>query len=188
MIPLLAACGLGSACNNASPDKEIVVDEPASGTTHAVPDTSPLAESPADQSYLPHTALQPLETLLLESQAPCLETIESIRPILASIASYRTKLIAATSNEKAVKLLHALSTELSGEIDNIVSRNETDEMKRISDELSASIGDLAESIKLSGDALSAQNKQASASVLRRIQNGVDNTRSSIERLIEQCAS
>ena len=145
-------------------------------------------QRPLDRSYVPIDALEQLEGIALESFPPCSDTIDTLKPVLDSIASNRKKLKEATTEASVVQLLTALSTELTSRLPSIAARSESDELRRISAELSASIGDLAESLKLASDAITAQDKQASAQVIRRLQNGVANTRSSIERLIDQCAS
>jgi len=162
--------------------------EPATEQAPVVQEEPP-AESPRplDPSYVPTDALEQLDGLALESAAPCSDTIETLKPALESIAMFRVKLVAATTEAEVVQLLTALSTELTERLPSIAARSETDELRRISAELTASLGDLAESLKLTSDAITAQDKQASANMTRRIQNGVANTRSSIERLIDQCA-
>jgi hypothetical protein len=152
-----------------------------------VPPTEAESPRPLDPSYVPIDALEQLDDLALDSAAPCNDTIETLKPALESIAMFRGKLVAATTEAEVVQLLTALSTELTERLPSIAARSETDELRRISAELTASLGDLAESLKLTSDAITAQDKQASANMTRRIQNGVANTRSSIERLIDQCA-
>lgn len=170
-------------CKDEAPKSEVPA-EPATAN-EAVQPARPVR--PLDPSYVPSEALEQLEGLALESTPPCSDTIETLKPALESIASFRQKLVAATTEAEVVQLLTALSTELTQRLPSIASRSETDELRRISAELTASVGDLAESLKLASDAITAQDKQASAAMTRRLQNGVANTRSSIERLIEQCA-
>ena len=177
---LVAALGGALSCEakSAQPEEPPVVAEPSSAP----------APVPIDPSVLPLEALEQLEGINLAAQAPCSSTIQTLRPALESIAKHRKQLAAATTEAAAVSLLTALSAELATLLPAITPRAETDELRRISAEVIASMGDLAESLRLANEALSAQDRQASASVIRRIQNGVTNTRSSIERLIDQCAS
>lgn len=172
-----AGCGKGDA-NGEKNQANVPAETPTTVAETKAP--------PLDPSFVPSEALEQLEGMALESLPPCSDTIDTLRPALDSTAEFRKKLAEATTEASAVQLLTALSTELSSRLPSIAARSETDELRRISAELSASIGDLAESIKLASDAIAAQDKQASAQVIRRIQNGVANTRSSIERLIEQC--
>jgi hypothetical protein len=181
-----AVFALGLGCE----DKAPAAEQPPQPLVAAAAEPSPKSDKPArplDPSYVPTEALEQLEGLVLESTAPCSETIETLKPALESIARFRQKLVAATTEAEVVQLLTALSTELTQRLPSIAARSETDELRRISAELTASLGDLAESLKLASDAITAQDRQASASMTRRLQNGVANTRSSIERLIEQCA-
>tara|TARA_R110002096_G_scaffold143328_3_gene299226 strand:+ start:89247 stop:89834 length:588 start_codon:yes stop_codon:yes gene_type:complete len=189
-ITALAALTISAGCFSfGCNDKAATSETQAESLTAAAPE-APQATQPArtlDPSYVPNEALEQLEGLTLESTLPCSDTIETLRPALESIASFRLKLVAATTEAEVVQLLTALSTELTQRLPSIATRSETDELRRISAELTASVGDLAESLKLASDAITAQDKQASAAMTRRLQNGVANTRSSIERLIEQCA-
>lgn len=142
---------------------------------------------PLDPSLVPTEALAQLQGIDLDAEPPCSLTIDTLRPALESIASGQQKLAAATDEATAVALLTALSAELRSRLPAVAPRNETDELRRISAELSASLGDLAESLRLAAEALTARDKQAAAANLRRIDNGVANTRSSVEGLIRQCA-
>ena len=182
---VFAVVALGAGCKN----EASVSGQPEASAEQATEPAKKLDKPPRDidPSYVPSEALAQLEGLALDSTPPCSDTIETLKPALESIAVFRHKLVAATTEAEVVQLLTALSTELSGRLPSIAARSETDELRRISAELTASIGDLAESLKLASDAITAQDRQASSSLTRRIQNGVANTRSSIERLIDQCA-
>ncbi len=180
--------GLAVACSKGETRDEEAIQslessktEDASGSVAAVP-------IPLDPSYVPNDALEQLEGMALESFPPCIDTIATLKPALDSIAAFRKQLAEAATQASVVQLLTALSSELSSRVSSIATRSETDELRRISAELNASIADLAESLKGLSDAITAHDKQASAQASRRIQNGVTNTRSSIERLIDQCAS
>ncbi len=172
------------ACKDKAPQSAEPAQEPVAQSSSEPPKATP--PRPLDPSYVPIDALEQLDGLALESTPPCSDTIETLKPALESIAMFREKLASATTEAEVVQLLTALSTELTERQPSIASRSETDELRRISAELTASIGDLAESLKLASDAITAQDKQASATTTRRLQNGVANTRSSIERLIDQC--
>lgn len=144
-------------------------------------------DAPLDPSFLPTDALAPLHGMNLDSEPPCSLTIDTLRPALKSVAEHQEKLAAATSEATAIRLLNDLSSDLRARLPAIQPRTESDELRRISAELSASLGDLAESLQLASDALGNHDTSAAATTLRRIHNGVANTRSSVEGLIEQCA-
>ncbi len=139
-----------------------------------------------DPSSLPIQSLAELAHIELASQPPCSDTIETLRPTLESVASFRKQLAQATDVQTATRVLGKLSKDVRSRVPAIALRGETDELRRISAELTASIGDLAESIQAAADALMANDQEASANAIRRIENGVTNTRSSIERLIREC--
>lgn len=172
------------ALSSCGPSREgAAKDEP----TEAAKASSEAAPAEAlDRSYLPMAALAELDQLELDSQPPCSLTIDSLRPGLQGLADARKALDAATDKAMAVTLLSDLSASLAKHGSAIEARNETDELRRVSAELGATIGDLAESLQLASNALSADDKPASAANLRRIQNGVANTRSTIDALIHQC--
>ncbi|MCP4445939.1 MAG: hypothetical protein GY811_11425 [Myxococcales bacterium] len=175
-------CGKDEGAQNEAPTSPL----PTTETSVVQEPQSP--PEPIDRSFVPSEALQQLEGMALQSNPPCSDTIDTLTPALESIASNRARLDQATTAADVVQLLTTLSAELDSRLPSIEARSETDELRRISAELTASIGDLAESLKLASDAITAQDRQASGQVLRRIQNGVANARSSIERLIDQCAS
>jgi hypothetical protein len=160
---------------------------PATEATKTAPETKAAAVEALDRSYLPTAALTALELLELDSQPPCSLTIDSLRPALEGLAEGRRALDAAEDKAAAVTLLSDLSAALAKQSAALSTRDETDELRRISAELTATIGDLAESLQLASNALSAADKPGAAANLRRIQNGVDNTRSTIDALIQQCS-
>jgi hypothetical protein len=176
-LGLLAMCSCGRSQDEAKPEE-------ASAKTSAA--KAAVAEA-LDRSYLPTAALANLEQLELDSQPPCSLTIESLRPALQSLADSREALETTTDKAAAVTLLSDLSASLAKHASGIENRSETDELKRFSAELRATLGDLAESLQLASIALSADDKPAAAANSRRIQNGVANTRSTIDGLIQQCA-
>ncbi len=151
--------------------------------------TSKAAEPEAlDRSYLPNAFLSDLETLALDTEAPCSGAIDSLRPVLAELAKTRKALEAAADKATAVALLSDASAALSKQSAAIAPGSETDELRRLRAELLATLGDLADSLQGASNALSAANKPAADENLRRIQNGVQNTRSTIDALVQLCAS
>lgn len=185
MLPGFAALLVGLAllgsCNKSDSDAPESQDQGASKAK------TKAKVVPLDPSYLPTDLLAQLETLNLETQPPCSLGVDSLRPLLTSLADSRKSLAAATDKATAVALLSDASAALSTQSAGIAQLTETDELRRTRSELIASIGDLAESLQLSSIALSTDDKSAAANNLRRIQNGVQNTRSTIDDLIQQCA-
>lgn len=143
--------------------------------------------TPLDPRWVPTEALAALQGIELNAEAPCSLTIDTLRPALESIADYQKKLASATSEETAIQLLAQLSDDLRARLPTIAARTENDERRRISAELSAALGDLAESLQLASEAIRNHDKSAATTTMRRIYNGIANTRSSVEGLIEQCA-
>jgi hypothetical protein len=141
-----------------------------------------------DRSYLPSAHLAELDSLALDAAPPCSLTIDSLRPVLAGLATTRKALDAATDKATAVTLLSDASAALSEQSAALAPGSETDELRRLRAELLATLGDLADGLQKSSNALSAANKPAADETLRRIQNGVQNTRSTIDALVQLCAS
>jgi hypothetical protein len=140
-----------------------------------------------DRSYLPNAHLADLETLALDAEPPCSQTIDSLRPILRGLAETRKALEAAKDTATAVTLLSDASSALSKQSASVATDTEMDELRRLRAELLATLGDLADALQKSSIALSAANKPAADENLRRIQNGVQNTRSTIDALVQLCA-
>jgi len=137
---------------------------------------------------VPIAALREFEAMPLRSRPPCSDTIESLRPILNDAAATRKQLSTVHSTENAATLLTNLAASMRTKRLRLATRTETSELQRISAELNAALGDLAESLQLAADALTANDQEAATKLTLRIENGVSNTRTSIERLIEECAS
>lgn len=178
---LLLCATFSPSCKDESPA------EVAPPQTPSTVEAAPKTVRPLDPHFVPNEVLEGLEGMNLESSAPCSETLRTLKPVLNSIAEARAELAGATTEAEVIRLLGALSSDLNARLPLLAKRNETDELQRISAELVASVGDLAESLTLASEAIVAQDKEASSKVTMRLQNGVTNTRSSIERLIDQCA-
>ncbi len=160
--------------------------KPAQTTSPSEEPETRTPEAALDPSTLPTQSLAELARIELTSQPPCSDTIETLRPTLESVASFRKQLVEASDAQTAALVLGNLSKDVRSRVPAIAVRGETDELRRISAELTASVGDLADSIQAAADALTAKDQQASTNAIRRIDNGVSNTRSSIERLIREC--
>lgn len=145
------------------------------------------ATLPLNRSFLPSEALITLSSLELDAKAPCSHPLESLRPALKHIQVARETLDGITDRSGALELLAQLSSSLASTAKAIPVPSKTDELRRTSAELSAILADLAEAMQLAGNALKDDDKPASIAILRRIHNGVDNTRTTIEALVRQCA-
>ncbi len=183
-ILLSGALAVGLACKGPKADQNS--NRPEAEAQPADAPAQPAQK--ADPNTLPMDALAGLIAMKLEAQAPCAQTMESLRPVLDSIAAYREKLAGQVDEAEAERLLKELSADLRERLPMIELREESDELRRSSAELSASLGDLAESLEHAGEAIGAHDKQASAVTMRRIHNGVANTLSSVDGLILQCAT
>ncbi|MBL4636792.1 MAG: hypothetical protein JKY56_23275 [Kofleriaceae bacterium] len=142
---------------------------------------------PLDTAFVPIDVLTELEGISLTSNSPCTESLESLKPLLAAISAGTQSLAKADSLSSVGETLATLSDKLSVLATKIIPRAESEELRRISAEVLATMTDLAESLKLASDAALKRNKQEAGAATRRLQNGVANTRSAIEGLANQCA-
>lgn len=181
LVTLVIGLTLPSGCGKAE-------DDPAAGAKKNGAASSAGKVESLDRSYLPSAHLAELDTLALDAAPPCSLTIDSLRPVLAGLAKTRNALDAARDKATAVTLLSDASAALSKQSAALAPGSETDELRRLRAELLATLGDLADGLQKSSNALSAANKPAADETLRRIQNGVQNTRSTIDALVQLCAN
>ena len=180
-LALLASMALVGGCTSSSSSTEATdKDTPA-------PATAPVPVKPLDRTLLPSEILAGLETIELKSEAPCSLAIDSLRPALAALANLRKALDRASNTADAVTLLRDAAATLRKQTQEIPARTESDELRRLRAELIATLGDLAKGLDTASEALKADNRSAADANHLRIKNGVQNTRSTIHALIEQCA-
>ena len=179
-LAMLTGMALLGGCTSSTEDAERKNNEPAAATT-------PTPAKPLDRTLVPSEILAGLEEIELKSESPCSLAIDSLRPALAALAELRKALDLATESGQAVTLLRDAAATLRGHTRAIPARTESDELRRIRAELVATLGDLAEGLDEASAALKADNKAVADANHRRIQNGVQNTRSTIQAAINQCA-
>ncbi len=176
-----------SGCGKSN-DNETEAEAEATRETIAKTSTAPEPKPiPLDTAFIPIEVLTQLEGISLTSNPPCTESLESLKPLLTAISAGTHRLAKADNLSSVAKTLAALSDNLSVLGQKIVPRTESEELRRISAEVLATMTDLAESLKLASDAAVQNNKQGAGAATRRLQNGVANTRSAIEGLANQCA-
>ncbi len=186
LVAQMALLGALSSCSSgkSDPPQEPPQAQPAQPLIEA--EVKPATPKPVDANSLPIEALAQLEGLSLQSGAVCTPTIATLRPILAQLAAAKTQLTAVRDKSAAATLLRDLGNSIAQQADALAPNTGSDELRRISLELIASIRDLSEGLTRVAEAIDADDSQATGSALRRIRNGVSNTRDSIEGFTAQC--
>ncbi len=173
-----------SGCGKSTDKEAEVAARETIAKTSSAPPSQPI---PVDTAFVPVAVLTELEGISLTSNPPCTESLESLRPLLTAISAGTRSLTKADNLSSVGNTLVTLSDNLSVLAKKIVPRAESEELRRVSEELLATMTDLAESLKLASDAALQNNKPGANAATRRLQNGVANTRSAIEGLANQCA-
>ncbi len=175
---------MSSACSK--PAK----DEPGKGASGAAEASKSAAEGGGklDRSFLPSKILAELESLELQGSPHCSATIEGLRGTLKDLASTRQALDVAANKGSAVTLLRDAATTLSKNTSKIAGLKGSDEEQRISAELTATLGDLAESLDEASKALAGDDRPGSDANHLRTANAVHNTLAAIDALLQQCST
>ena len=180
-LAILTGLALHGGCTSSTEDADSKnKDTPLASAT-------PMLAKPLVRTLVPSEILASLEEIELVSEAPCSLAIDSLRPALGVLANLRKALDRATESGQAVALLQEAAASLREHTRAIPARKESDELRRLRAELVATLGDLATGLDESRAALKANNQSAADANHRRIQNGVQNTRTTIQAVINQCA-
>ena len=198
--PLWWACCIGLSLSTAgcSSDKE----EPTAPAPAAKPEgTATPAPEPVqaaapsvdfDPATVPLQALSDLAAIELELGAGCATLLPHLQGSLTIVRDATGAMAELPGTEEARTALgaladglHARAKDITGPASEIGSQR--GEVDRLADELRSSLLDLAESTRLLGDAIVNGDTAAIAAMHRRIDNGVQNTQSSVERLSVECA-
>jgi hypothetical protein len=159
-------------------------DDPQAKATEA-PAVSEKQAPPIDPRFLPLEALAEMETVPLETEAPCSELVRASEPALKAIAETRASLAEDKSHTSAPAILSDLSKNLS-DAAREAPEDLADDLGRVHSELRAAFLDLAESASLLATALRQGDKGAARQQKARIDNGVANLKTSLQQLTSLC--
>lgn len=186
-IALLWGCGNSSSKDEGQESNSGPIQPGSEQGKQTASKPIPADEGPIDPAFVPLDALNELMGISLESSPPCTETLSTMRPLMSTISKSIEALNKAGNLQDTGTILSTLSEQMSLLTKKVPPRSESEELRRTSAEVIATMTDMAESLELLSKATLSKDKPGAGAAMRRLHNGVANARSAIEGLANQCA-